>query len=208
MHRGSVDIHGCCNRGTIGFATLMFDHSTVVNREFVTFCGRIVFIERVLIVGVAKHAIPFIRHEIWEGANVSCNRGEEPVGKHYVELCGDVARGGIEYKRDSAGVIRGESHVDATHAAWSPLWKLHAPRDLRIKDINWAAPNMNIMKLALLPTRLGKTSLGARPVVGLGTWFLRNTAWSTAMGHNAVSVTSGQWMAACNIIVCATNIIV
>jgi hypothetical protein len=146
----------------------MFDCSTVVNREFVTFRGQIVFIERVLIVGVAKHAIPFIRHEIWEGVNVvSCNRGK-PIVEHNVEPCRDVAQGGIEYKWDSAGVIRGESHVDATHAAWSPAWKLHAPRDHRIKDINLAAANMNIMKPALLPMRLGKNVAGGRPVVGLG----------------------------------------
>jgi hypothetical protein len=94
----------------------MFDRSTVVNREFVTFRGQIVFIKRrVLIVGVAKFAIPFIRHEIWEGVNVSCNRGE-PIVEHNVELCRDVAQGRVEYKRDSACVIRRESHLDATHA--------------------------------------------------------------------------------------------
>ena len=200
---GSVDIHGRCNRGTIGFATLIFDRSTVVNREFVTFRGQIVFIERVLIVGVAKHAIPFIQHEIWEGVNVGCNRGK-PVVKHNVELCRDVARGGIEYKRDSAGVMCGESHIDATHAAWSPAWKLHAPRDLRIKDINWAAPNMNIMKLALLPTRLGKNVAGGQTCGWIGDMVVEEHC----MGHNAVSATSGQWMAACNIIVRATDIIV
>jgi hypothetical protein len=86
-----VNIHRCCNRGTIGFAMLMFDRSSaVVNREFVTFRGQIVFIERVLIVGVAKHAIPFIRHEVWEGVNIRCNRGE-PIVEDNVELCRDVA---------------------------------------------------------------------------------------------------------------------
>ena len=140
----------------------MFDRSTVVNCEFVTFRGQIVFVERVLIVGVAKHEIPFIRHEIWEGVNVSCNRGERSV-KHNEDLCRDVALGVIEYKRrDSAGVICGESQVDATQAAWSPAWKLHAPRDLRIKDIRWAAPNMKIMKLALLATRFGKNVAGGK----------------------------------------------
>ncbi len=79
-----------------------------------------------------------------------------------MELCLDVARGGIEYKRDSAGVICGDSNVDAMHAAWSPAWKLYVPRDLRIKDINGANPNMNIMKLALIPTRLGKNVAGGQ----------------------------------------------
>jgi hypothetical protein len=115
---------------------------------------------------VAENVVPLIGFEVGQGVN----RGSDsckPVIEHNTPLGGDATCVGIEDERCSQGVIGGEAHVDKAFRTGLPLGNLLAIDQRIIQNVDWAAPNMQVVV---------KRSCGECPIEVLGMWLNRKVA--------------------------------
>ena len=69
-----------------------------------------------------------------------------------MELWSDIAGGDIEDNGHSAGMFVGQAHIHAANRTWLPSRKLAAVGHALVKNVDRATPDVQIMKLVLLPT--------------------------------------------------------
>ena len=76
----------------------------------------------------------------------------EPIIYHHVKLTGDLSGLEIQYQRNSMTLGDAVSHVHGSMTSGLPPWDASSIGETAVEDVDWATPDMKVLKLGGAPS--------------------------------------------------------